>query len=303
MNPAGSGKAGSCGAAELDLHLGPLGHPQRVVARLGVIAEQRAHLVGRLQVVLVPLELEAPRVGQDRPGLHAEQGVVGLVILAVGVVRVVGRQQRGLQPGGDLEQLRVGLALRRQPVVLQLDEQVVAAEDLLQAGGLLEGAALVALQQRLQDMAAEASRGGDQPVVVLGQQVPVEAWLVVVALQEGPARELDQVAVAGVALGQQREVVVELLAALRVATGVVDAAAAGGPLAAVVVGHVRLGADDRLDALAPALLVELQRPVHVAVVGDPERRLAVGRRLGHQLVQAGRPVEHRELGVDVEVGE
>ena len=35
----------------------------------------------------------------------------------------------------------------------------------------------------------------------------------------------------------------------------------------------------------------------------PERRLTVGHRLGHQLVESGRAVEHRELGVDVEMGE
>ena len=43
--------------------------------------------------------------------------------------------------------------------------------------------------------------------------------------------------------------VVELLAALGVAAGVVDPAPAGRALGAVLVGHVGLGADDRLDAL------------------------------------------------------
>jgi hypothetical protein len=39
------------------------------------------------------------------------------------------------------------------------------------------------------------------------------------------------------------------------------------------------------------------------VVGDPEGGLAVGGGGGHQLVEARRAVEHRVLGVDVEVGE
>ena len=58
-----------------------------------------------------------------------------------------------------------------------------------------------------------------------------------------------------------------------------------------------------LIALLAALLVEVEDAVHVAVVGDADRRLAVGHRLGHDLVEPGRAVEHRELGVDVEVGE
>jgi hypothetical protein len=188
-------------------------------------------------------------------------------------------------------------------VVLQLDEEVVPAEDVLQAARLLEGAALVAGGQRLQDVAAEAARGGDQTLVVALQEVPVHPGLVVVALEEGEARELDEVAVPGVALGQQGEVVVELLAALGVATGVVDAAPAGGALVAALVGHVHLGADDGRDALVPAGGVELQDAVHVPVIGDAEGGLAVGRRRRHQGLEARGAVEHGVLGVDVEVGE
>ena len=97
--------------------------------------------------------------------------------------------------------------------------------------------------------------------------------------------------------------VVELLAALGVAAGIVDPTAARRALAASLVRHVRLGADDRLDTLGTTFLEELEDPVHVAVVGDSERRLAVGHCLGDEIVEARRAVEHRELGVDVEVGE
>ena len=122
--------------AELDLDVGPLGDPERVVARLGHLAEQPAHLVRGLQVVLVAVELEAVGVAHQRAGLHAQQGVVGLVVLAVGVVAVVGGQQRRLDLAGDLEQLRVGAVLLGDAVVLQLDEEVVAPEDVLQSGRL-----------------------------------------------------------------------------------------------------------------------------------------------------------------------
>jgi hypothetical protein len=98
-------------------------------------------------------------------------------------------------------------------------------------------------------------------------------------------------------------VVVELLPAVGVAAGVVDAAPAGRALVPAVVGHVGLGAEDGLDALGPALPVEVQDAVHVAVVGDADRRLTVGHRRPHDLADAGRAVEHRVLGVDVEVGE
>ncbi len=53
----------------------------------------------------------------------------------------------------------------------------------------------------------------------------------------------------------------------------------------------------------PAGLVEVEDPVHVPVVGDPDRRLAVGHGGSDDLGDPGRAVEHRVLGVHVQVGE
>ena len=61
-----------------------------------------------------------------------------------------------------------------------------------------------------------------------------------------------------------------------------------------------------MTGLIPALAaggVEVEDAVHVAVVGDAERRLPVGHRRLHQVLDPGGPVEHRELGVGVQVGE
>jgi hypothetical protein len=97
--------------------------------------------------VLVTLEVEPVGIAHERTGLDAQQRVVGQVVLAVGVVAVVRGHERRTDPLGDLDQLRVGVALRRQAVVLQFDEQVVAAEDVLETACLLERAGLVALHQ------------------------------------------------------------------------------------------------------------------------------------------------------------
>ena len=94
-----------------------------------------------------------------------------------------------------------------------------------------------------------------------------------------------------------------ILIAGGVAAGVVDLAPTGRPLVARVVRHVRLEADDRLDVDLAARLVEVEDAVHVAVVGDADRRLTVGRGCGDRVGDTRRAVEHRELGVDMEVGE
>ena len=185
--PLGQREVRQQGVTELDLEVGALGDPEAVVARLRQFAEQVAHLLRRLQVVLVALELESLRVGDQRAGLDAQQGVVRLVIFAVGVVTVVGGEQRRADLLGDLDELGVGLVLGGDAVVLQLDEQVVPAEDVLQPGGLLERALVVAVEHRLEHLATEASGGGDQPVGVLLDQLPVDPGLVVVALEERQA--------------------------------------------------------------------------------------------------------------------
>jgi hypothetical protein len=72
-------------------------------------------------------------------------------------------------------------------------------------------------------------------------------------------------------------------------------------LDAAVVDEVRLEPEDRLDLVLLAGLVELDRAVHHAVVGEPERRLAeLGGPLG-ELLDLARAVEQRVLGVDVEM--
>ena len=285
----GHRELGQARLAELDLHVGPLGDQQRVVARLGHVPEEMAHLRRRLEVVLGAVELEPVRVRQQRTGLDAQQRVVRYRVLAVRVVAVVRGEQRRVEAPGDLDQLRVGPLLLGEAVVLQLDEEVVAAEDVLEPAGPPLRLRLVARQQRLEDHPAQTSGGGDEPGVMALEELPVEPGLVVVALEVGRRGQLHQVAVALDRLGQEGQVVVELLPALDVAARVVDPPPPHRPLVARLAGHVGLGTDDRHDPLVPAGLVEVQDPVHVPVVRDAERRLTVGRRRPPRARRRGPP--------------
>ncbi len=276
--------------AELDLDVGPLGDEQRVVARLRVVREQVAHLDRGLEVELVGVELEALRVVAHRAGLHAQERVVGLGVVAVRVVAVVRRQQRRAHVARQLDQLRVDLQLLGEAVVLELDEERVAPEDGLEAVDVRAGQLVVTLQQRLRNRTAEAAGRADEPLVVLLEQLEVDARLLEEPVEVRVRRHLDQVAVPLRALGQQREVVDVVLVA-------------AGPVVAARRDHVGLGADDRGQVGVARGPVEVEDAVHVAVVGDADRRLAVGGRRGHHLGDAGRTVEHREFRVQVEVHE
>ncbi len=98
--------------------------------------------------------------------------------------------------------------------------------------------------------------------------------------------------------------VVELLAAVAgVAARVVDSAAPRRSVEPALAGHVGLEPDDGVDALLAARLVEVDGAVHVAVVGHADRRLPVGHRGAHHVGDPRRAIEHRVLGVQMQVGE
>src|SRR5581483_5661072 len=101
------------------------------------------------------------------------------------------------------------------------------------------GVLRAALFERAADAARETAGERDQPPAVAGEELPVDARLVVVALEVAEAREVNEVRVAGVVGGEERQVGV----ALR-----------GG---AAVLGDVHLAADHGLHAGALRLLEEL----------------------------------------------
>ena len=156
--------------------------------------------------------------------------------------------------------------------------------------GRFERGLLVAGEDQLRDEPAEApARGRDAGVVAL-EQLPVAARLVVVAVEVRAARDLDEVAVALVGLGEHREVEDLVL----------------GPLRAIEarrVGEVALHAEHGLHVGLARRGVHRQRAVHVAVVGDADRGLAVGGDRGHDVADPRCTVEHRVLGVQVQMDE
>jgi hypothetical protein len=71
--------------------------------------------------------------------------------------------------------------------------------------------------------------------------------------------------------------------------------------AGVIIDHVCLAPEDRLDAVVAAGREQLHGAVHDAVIGKPERRLIERGRTRRELLDLARPVQKRVLGVDVEV--
>ena len=118
---------------ELDLKIGAFGDPQCVVrgTRILIAGEQVAHLCSGLDVELLGVELEPVLVRLDRPRLDAEQRIVCVCFMGMGVMGVVRCKQRCIDRLCDLQQVGHDLALSGDAVVLQFDEVVVAPEDVL----------------------------------------------------------------------------------------------------------------------------------------------------------------------------
>ncbi len=247
--------------------------------------ERLRHLLRGLQIELVRAERHLRR-GQRRLGLHAQQRRMVLVVLLAQVVDVRRGHQRAVHLAGEPDDRLVDLLLLGQPVLLDLEVDVLGTEDLDELVQVGPRALQVAGQDALAGARGQAAGEADDALGVPGQQLQVHARLAPVqALEEAPAGQLGEVLEALVGGGEQREVVALDLAVAE----------------AAVVDVVGLQPEQRLDAVLAPRLVELHRAVHHAVVGEADGGLAErGGALRQRLDLAG-AVEQRVLGVDVQM--
>jgi hypothetical protein len=264
--------------------------PERVLDDVGTVGEPLDHLLGVLEV--------EPLVVAHATGIvavlaepDAEQDVVRLVVLGRQEVRVVRGDDGQPELIGEREDLCVELRLTRR--VVRLDLEVVAAvEEVRVPLGRGARALGVAGDEVAGDLAGHARRRDDDPLVVAGQDLAVDARAVVEALRVADRGELDEVLVADAVTGEQHQMVVRPLALSR-----------PGAVAAVAGGDVGLHPQNRLDPLLPRGLVEGPRAEHAPVVGEREPRHLVLLGLSDQVVDAVGPVEERVLRVRMEVDE
>ncbi len=310
--PLRAGEARHVGAVALgELHVAALGDQQGVVAGLAqvvLVDPDRPHLLGRLQVVAVAGEREplaravAGRDVHRGARVDAQQVLLRGRVLTHDVVAVVGGQQRDPQVLRELEQPVADPLLDLEAVVHQLQEVVVAAEDVLEVGRRLPRGVVVVVAQVDLDLAARAAGGADQPGTVRREQLAVDAGVMEVAVLPGAGGDPEQVVHPRGGLAEQGQVGVGAARGDVVGTAVVEV---DPPLVAAgdVGGRVGLDADDRLDPRGLGLRVEVVGAEHVAVVGHRDRGHPELRGPPGQVTEAGGAVEHGVLGVHVEVDE
>ena len=278
----------------VDLDITPLRDLEGRLDRVRMVVEHLQHGVPVLHIEAGAVESEALLVGDVRRGPDAEQHVVIVVIMGLEIVRVVRRHQRDAHVVLHLEQFLVDDLLVLDAVAHHF-EVIAVAEESVKI--LREGPGLVELARgdRARDRRRQAARGADQSFVVFFEQLPVDPRLVVEALQVRLRDELHQVGVTGVIHRQKQQVVDRVVPRLL-------------PLLALTVearatGEVGLAADDRLHAVRAGLLVELDGPEEVAMIGLGDRRHVRRFSAFEERVVLDRAVEERVLGVEVEMNE
>ena len=213
---------------------------------------------------------------------------MAVVVLAAEVVDVSGGDQRPAELARDLDDALVRLLLLGDAVALHLEVDLLGPEGVDEVVHVGTGVLGAVLDQPAAEARLQASGERDHALRMGGEQLQVDVRLAArEALEEAGGAQLHQVAETRLVGGEEGEMVALVPRGLWSGDAVID--------------EIGLEADDRLDPRALARLVVLDRPVHHAVVGEPERRHLQLGRPRRELVDLAGPVEQRVLAVDVQM--
>ena len=281
--------------AKLQGHIAFIRDLERRGQALRMLLERLGHLFRALEVELVVRELHALGVAHELAHADAQHEVLRVGVLLAQVVQVVRADDLEAHLVCELAQRVVETRLADAVVghdlralVLQLDIEVILAEDVDEGLRPLLGHLELATVDGLGDDAGDARARGQDAVMVLAQRLERDARFVIEAIRRGIRDDAHEVAVPTIVLREQDHVV-ELRALVAAQRGIRR--------------EIDLAADDGLDAGLDGRLVELRATVHVAVVrdGDGGHAELLGTRA--QLADARGTVEQRILRVHVQVHE
>ena len=277
---------------KLDGHVAHLGDGLGVGDGFGHIDEQSIHLRAVLQVELRRVETHAVGVLEFRAGLDAQHRVVRRGVGGVDVVDVVRRDDLQLELLGEFQEQRGDAELLGDTVVLEFDEEVLAAEHLDEAPGRLPRVLPAIVQEHLRNDGGEAAAERDEALGVGRERRDVGARLVVEALEVRVGDELEEVGVALRVFRDQAHVIETLFA--------FDAR---GLFEARALDEIDFAADERLHAFGFGGVEKIDRPEQHAVVGQRHGGLAQLRHAADQAVDAAGAVEQAVVAVDMQVDE
>ena len=216
---------------------------------------------------------------------------MGLVVGFFEEVDIVRGDEAEVERASDFDEVGVHAPLGVEAEIVDFDEVILRAEDFAIFRGGRLGFFKMPVCELRGDLAFEATAQRDESLRMGCEAFVIDARLVVKPLEEACGGEFDEVAVALVVGGEEREV-------------------EGGVLGrgGVAIGHrsrrdIDLAADDGLHAGLGGGLVKRNGRVHVAVVGDGNGGHPQGGGFFHQITGADRSIEQGKLRVAMQVDE
>ena len=317
--------------AEFQLHIAPPGDFQGVVQGFLVFREQGFHLFPALQVVGIVVEPHPLRIQVPGVGLDTQEDVLAGGVFLVDIVKVVGGHQPDVVLFGQTVEFLADGGFFRKPVVLDLQEIVVPAENVQVFQHGLFGGFQFSPEDVTGHFPGDAGGQADEPLAVLAEHVLVDPGLVVEPFHFPNRHQLHQVLVAGLVFRQKDQMVqfapgFQAFVQMGPGSDVHFAAddgfeqfpfgfgqtgLAGGYLRLRVVG-LFLAAFERRDALFEVfdfifdlavllvdVVIKFLHAEHVAVVGQGHAPHAVGYGFVDEALDAGLSVEDGVLAMDV----
>src|SRR5215469_4417650 len=120
---------------------------------------------------------------------------------------IIGGDQRNSAFARKLHQISIDARLDLEPLILHLKEKVSFAENVSKPEGVLSRPLVFLLEQRVGNFAAQACGKRKETFSVLGEQIMVDARLVVKAVQKAGGDQPDEITVSLFVLAQQHEMV------------------------------------------------------------------------------------------------
>ena len=274
--------------AKRELHVTALGNADGVLERLVLIREQASHLVLGFEVKFLAAEAHTVRVVHGLAHLDAHEHILRAGVLFFKVMRVIRHHERQTCFARKAQNLRVHGALLGKPVILKLQKEIALTENrgVFQGGGLCR--LVIVVQDALRNTTRKARRQCDQPLVVRPQQLQIDTRTVIKALHIRLRDHVAEVMIARLVFAQEHQMIA-------LAVECVDLVKARARR------DIDLAADDGLDARRLCRLVKVDHAVHIAVVGDGDRRLSQLLHARDEVADAARAVEQAELGMNMEV--
>ena len=243
------------GDAEFDLDIAALRDAVGVVQRLLGIGKQGPHFHLAFDKKL-PARIPHPvLVGELLACLYAQQDIVSFHVIGVGIVDVVGGDQRDPQTPAHGHQRHIHFLLVLISVVLQFQEEITFSENIQ----ILESRFIRRREIVPHDIAghfsSQTGARSDDPLVELTQKFLVHARLIVIAFRKRAAHDLHEIGIALIVLGEKDQVIIPVVS---------------GSLFPVKSGsgrHIDFTADDGLDPRLFGCFIKIDHAVHDAVIG------------------------------------